>query len=307
MDFRQSQPFANYLQSTGWLVYRLSDGTYIYIFKLPLLGCILRIPRPKPPINFKEIDKVAKKHQAILVKIEPDSLSADLHLTEQFKKNGYTFDSWSIEPTNTLIINLTISQDELFKSLKPKWRQYIRFAQKNNVRVFESDDIDVFTKLWQDNASRKGYLVENPQKTKSLWRQFQKEKRAHLIFAKVNNEPIAGSFLIFWKKTCYLWHLAYSGKHPNLRPLYLLVWESIIFAKNRNLKEFDFEGIEDPRLPYTKKFQPTFFKKGFGGSEKLLIGSYVKYYHPVTGSFIKIITKLKPDLPRLIYRLGKND
>lgn len=304
MDFRQSKAFANYLQTSGWQVDQLSDGTYLYIFRLPILGAVVRIPRIKPPINFKEIDQVAKIHGAILIKIEPDALATELKLAQELKRNGYTFDSWSIEPTNTLIINLTLPQDELFKSFKPKWRQYIRFAQKNNLQVIELDDIDTFTKLWQDNALRKGHLVENPYQTKALWNQFHKRGKAALLFALVQNQPAAAALLILWGKTCHFWHLAYNGNNPNLRPLYLLVWQSIIFAKSQNLKEFDFEGVEDPRLPYTSKFQPTFFKKGFGGSEKLLIGSYVKYYHLVTGSFIKIITKLKPDLPRMIYRMS---
>lgn len=302
MDFRQSKPFAKYLQTSGWQVDQLSDGTYLYIFRLPILGALVRIPRPKPPINFQEIAKFAKKYDATLIKLEPDAPATDSKLVYSLNKNGFVWDNWSIEPIKTLIINLTISQDELFLDLKPKWRQYVRYAQKNNVQIIKSDDIDTFTKLWQDNALRKGHLVENPQKTKSLWRQFQKEKRTHLIFAKVNNQPIAASFLIFWGKSCHLWHLAYNGNNPNLRPLYLLVWESILCAKQKGAKEFDFEGIEDERLPYAKKLQPTFFKKGFGGFEREYIGSYVKILKPIYTIPYMLISKVKPEAFRLFFK-----
>lgn len=300
-DFRQSAPFSKYLASSGWKTDRLSDGTYVYVFHLPLLGSVIRIPRPKSGLPLEELNPLAKKHQAVLIKLEPDTTS-DAKLIHQLNKNGFRFDSWSIEPTKTLIINLAQSENKLFADLKPKWRQYVRFAQKNGVAIQKSEDINTFVNLWQQNAKRKKFAIEKSAATKVLWQEFKAKKSADLLFAKVDGQPIAASFLIFSDKTCHFWHMAYNGKYENLRPLYLLVWKSILFAKSKGCQEFDFEGIEDPRLPYTRKFQPTFFKKGFGGLEKPFLGSYIKITNPVYLLPYHLVGKLKPDFFRWFYK-----
>ena len=331
MDFRQSPAFSKYLESSGWKTEQLSDGTYIYIFTLPLMGKVLRIPRPTPPINFGEINRMAKKHAAILVKIEPEAvviarsesssdvailIKKDSHgtyrngtslgmtetLIQDLKNNGYTFDNWSIEPTQTLIVDLKQQEEKLLAELKPKWRQYIRFAKKSGIEIIEADKIDTFIKIWQENGQRRGFPTETPDEILTLWRQFKKTDSAHLLFASINNQPIAASFLILWNNTCHLWHLGYNGQYPNLRPLYSLVWEAILFAKSRGCREFDFEGIEDPRLPYTKKVQPTFFKKGFGGVDRQYLGSYVKYNKIIYKPLFTLLSKLDPTLFLSLYR-----
>src|SRR3989344_8737597 len=139
MDFRQSQPFAKYLEASGWKTVNLSDGTYVYIFNFPLLGAFLRIPRPKLPLHFSEIDQLAKKYHAFAIKIEPDTESSDNILKEHFLQKGYRLDSWSIEPANTLVVDLKLSEDRLLKDLKPKWRQYVKFAEKHGIIIQKSE------------------------------------------------------------------------------------------------------------------------------------------------------------------------
>jgi lipid II:glycine glycyltransferase (peptidoglycan interpeptide bridge formation enzyme) len=282
MDFRQSEPFAAYLNSQGWEKLNLKDGTNIFAYPVPFLGNIIRVPRPRTSIDIEELLKVSRKLNAILIKIEPDVLSSDKNLQENLKKNGFVKDKWSIEPTRTLFIDLKKSKDQIFSGIKPKWRQYIRLSEKSEVFINESDDINSFIRLWSKNASRKGYFIESSNQTGVLYKNLKNVKKVKTLFAFVDNQPVAAAFLIFWGETCYLWHLAYTGQSKNLRPLYLLVWESIMLAKQNRLKFFDFDGIGDERYPYSLKVQPTFFKKGFGGQEKEYTGSYVFYikkYH----------------------------
>ena len=302
MDFRQFKQFSKYLESSGWKTARLSDGTYVYIFNLPILGTILRIPRPKPPIKFDEIDMIAKRNKALLIKLEPDTPSSDQNLTNKLKQNGYIFDNWSIEPTNTLIINLKQPEQSLFKNIRSKWQKYIRLSQKKGVEITPSDDIDEFIRIWQENAQSKGYIIENPSKTRAIWHQFRQAEAAELLFASKSNEKVAGIFLIFSTHRTHLWHMAYDGRYEKLHPMRLLIWKSILYAKSLRFEEFDFEGIKDPRLPYTEKLQPTFFKQGFGGFEKQYIGSFVKYLKPLHSLPFIIMGKFKPDIFRGLFK-----
>ena len=299
-DFRQSIPFTKYLEFTGRTIKKVGN-THVLILKLPF-GSIIGIPRPKPPIKFLEIDKLAKKEKAILVKIEPSALSTNADLEQELKNHGYQWDSWAVEPTKTIVVDLTLPKSKLFSDLSHGWRRDVRIAQKNNVQVLQSKDINAFNKIWQDNAKRKSFPTETPQATTIMWQEFKKKKASNLLFAKVKNEIVAASLIILWDKTAHLWHLAYSGKYQKLRPLYLLVWESLLLAKSKGLKEFDFEGIYDSRLPYSKKIMPTIFKRGFGGSEKTYLGSYVKFYKPPYSLPYKIMTKIRPEIIYSLYR-----
>jgi lipid II:glycine glycyltransferase (peptidoglycan interpeptide bridge formation enzyme) len=303
MDLRQTKPFAEYLESQGWKKYQLKDGTNIFAYKIPLMGNIIRVPRSKASIDISELIKSSKKLDAILIKIEPDALSDNQVLQNNLEKFGFKKDKWSIEPTKTLIIELNKSQDQIFNSFKPKWRQNIRFALKNQVVVKESKDIDAFSKIWGQNAKKKGFLVESPKQTKVLWEQYNKLKKCTLLNTYVEKELVASAFLIIHENECHLWHLGYSGKFENLKPLYLLVWECIKLAKSKKLLYFDFEGIEDPRYPYTLKTQAnSFFKMGFSPSEKLFMESYVGYKNGFVKLAVEIILSINPNILRWVYR-----
>jgi len=302
MDFRQSEAFATYLEASGWKTVRLAGGTFVYIFRLPILGNILRIPRPKAPVAFSDIDRVAQEAGAVLVKIEPDAQIGDLQLSQELKKNGYIFDQWTIEPTKTTIVNLKQSEDQLFWHLRPKWRQYIRLAKKHGVSVRESDRIDQFIDIWHENARQKGYTIERPQKTIAFWKEFKKRNAAKLFFASIDTMAVAGVLIVVWQGSAHLWHMAYNGTHEKLHPVRLVVWESLLRAKAMGLWAYDFEGILDERLPYTQNVQPTLFKRGFGGFEKSYIGSFVKYQSPFRSLPFVLLGKIHPELIRILYK-----
>lgn len=302
MDFRQSQPFAEYLKASGWKTEKTKNGTYVYIFHIPILGNLLRIPRPKLPIAFAEIDKIAKKNDAILIKIEPDSPSEDIKLLLELKQNGFILDRWSIEPTKTFVVDLQKSKEQLLKNMRKTWRWNIQKAKKSHIVVKESSDFNTFSELWQQNSKRKKFITEHSTSVKKLWTEFNRLKKSYLFFAYVDKKPVGAVFLIGWNKTIHLWHVAYNGSYKEKQPMYLLIWEALLYSKKRGYKKFDFEGISDSRLSYTKKLQPDYFKTGFGGEKKEYIGSFVKYIKISNSIPIRIISFIKPVFFRNIYK-----
>lgn len=290
-DFRQSIAFARYLEAGGFLTDKLSDGTNIFIYKLPYIGLVIRIPRPYK-IDLKLVDKECFKYKPVFIKIEPDARYDSKILEDEFSKNGYKKDNFSIEPEKTLVINLKRGEKTLFLNLKPKWRQYIRKAQKNGVRILPSDDIDQFIKLWQKNAMRKNYLIESPKQTKIFWQGLKKDRKVKILTAFVENQDVGGSFLVFENNRCSLWHLAYSGEGTDLKVLYLLVWQSILLAKKSGALEFDFEGER----------HASFFKKGFGAVEKKYIGSFIKFTNPLLAMLYILVRNLNPHIFRLFLK-----
>src|SRR5688572_10425879 len=127
MDLRQSSGFRKYLQSAGWKILPLGKDRYGYLYRTSL-GSILRISRVHPlPLNL--VFNLAKKQRVSIIKI-------DLKNPEQNLENfGFKKDSWTTEPSKTLLIDLTASENKIFANFKSKWRQNIRFAEKSAVKV----------------------------------------------------------------------------------------------------------------------------------------------------------------------------
>ncbi|MDO8341429.1 MAG: hypothetical protein Q7T59_05660, partial [Candidatus Woesebacteria bacterium] len=135
-DIRQTLEYANYLKSNGWIVERINGINY-FIKKLPLLGSILKIQRPKT-IDFKKINKLSKKYGVFQTIIEPNlkinvSLKSDATSFRTFTKNdlssagtlalhnhnlilshGFKLSKSPYLPTKTLQIDLSQTQKQIF-------------------------------------------------------------------------------------------------------------------------------------------------------------------------------------------------
>lgn len=294
MDITQSPSFRKYLEFCGWKSLPLSKNNSVYLFHFPF-GNVMRVSRVNP-LNLKNIVSLAKRQNVFLIKLELDRRVSDL------EKYGFRKDTWSIEPTKTSIINLALNREQLFIKLKPKWRQNIRFALKKNIKVKNDQNINILVNVWQQNAKNKSHLIEKAEQTRVLWDEFRRKNSAFILTAYIKREPVASALLIFWRKTCHLWHLAYNGERSDLKPLYLLVWECILFAKKRHVKTFDFEGVADERFPYSKKTQSSYFKAGFGGDNKEYAGSYIKFFNPFWAYIYKIVCLINPGLFRRFFK-----
>lgn len=290
MDFRQSKLWAIYLQSIGWQIEKLNKKNYVNIYKLPLYGSLIRIIRTGKNIDFKKINSLAKNHHAFWVKIEPDVDKSDEQFKNNLIKNGFYPDSWEIEGTENMMVDLSKPTAHLIKSIKPKWRQYIRKAQKAGIKVQRSRDIDSLIDIWQKNAQIKGFLPETALETKALWNIFRPHKKAAIFLATYNAKPAAAALVIFWGKNAYLWHLGNSYQYQKFKPLYLLIFKIILYCKQAHFKQFSLEGTSQ-------------LKEGFGVSKRILIGSFIKYYHPLLIPLWKILFYLKPNAVRNVYRL----
>jgi lipid II:glycine glycyltransferase (peptidoglycan interpeptide bridge formation enzyme) len=289
VDLRQSPQWAKFMKDLGWEVEKI-DNCQIFIKKLPLsLGSFVKILRPNPPIPFGEIDKIAKKHRAWFVKLEPNVTGNELRITNyELRRRGFHSSSWPLVPTKTLQINLTPPKEMLFKQCEKRARNAIRKAEKMGLVIGRSKSIEQFCKLWTKNMRRKGNLLASGREIKSLWEAFGRD--AYLLIAKEGkiNKPVGGTLLIKHGKTFHYMHAASSRQGNKLCAPSLLLWESILLGKKLNCQIFDLEGAYDPRFPKAQKGWRGFshFKKGFGGKEVEYLGSFIKYYNRFLSPFL---------------------
>ncbi|MBP9691049.1 peptidoglycan bridge formation glycyltransferase FemA/FemB family protein, partial [Candidatus Woesebacteria bacterium] len=122
---------------------------------------------------------VGKKEKLIFIKFEPDELK-NTHLTTNYLpagRQGQLPTTLRISPTPlfpswTQVLDLTQSEEELFKGLKSKTRYNIRYAEKNNVVVYEDSSeagFKTFSQLYFQTVDRQTYHGHNEAYHSIIW------------------------------------------------------------------------------------------------------------------------------------------
>jgi len=270
MDLRQSQEYAKYLKSIGWLVERIS-GCNIYIRKIPLTPfSIIKIQRPKK-IPLKKIEHLARKHRAVTIYLEPLITSYQLQAT----KYGYRLHKSPYLPTKTISLDLTQSEEKILAQMKKDARYELRKAEKEAVQLIKVKGLTKFHQAWKKSVGWQRYVPS----LKSL-QHLKKAFGEKAIFLGIGKPLIAGTVILMADKTAYYYYAFTSKEGRRKSAQYLLVWEAIKLAKKRGCKIFDFEGIYDERFPIKAWKGFSHFKKSFGGKEVGYPGCFVKYRFP---------------------------
>lgn len=271
-DLRQSSQYGRYLQVLGWQAKRI-DKCQIFIKKIPFLPfSIIKIQRPEPPIPFLKIEKLAKKHRAFLIKLEPltDPPAGELP--------GFRRDSWPLLPTKTIQVDLIKTEKQLLQGVNKRTRYCLRRAEKLKV---QSVSWQKFYPLLRKLG--KGYLPKEKE-FQALITAFG--KNAWLLAV---NPPAggptggpAGAVILIHDQTAYYFYAFTSPAARKVFSQHLLVWEAIKRAKKAGCRVFDLEGIEDNRYRFTRKWHGfSHFKKSFGGVEVEFLGSFTRWRRPI--------------------------
>jgi lipid II:glycine glycyltransferase (peptidoglycan interpeptide bridge formation enzyme) len=258
MDIRQSNEYANFMRSIGWLV-KPMDHCNIFVHYFPLVGTFIKIQRPEKIPSVSEIETLRKSEKAFKIVIEPkadEDLSMLIH-------NGFKPTS-PYAPSKTIQIDLTLPQDILFHTFTDAKQRSIRKAEKNGIIVKEGS-IEEFIRL-----KAKGFLFLQKSfsnQIRKLYEAFTPNKVTILIAYK-GSQILAGVFLLFHDNIAYYWMATATKEGKNLSAPSLLVWEALKLAKEKGCIVFDFEGVFDERfLKQTNSWKGfSKFKEGFGGS-----------------------------------------
>ena len=267
MDIRQSPEYAKYIEFIGWQVEKINKGN-VFIKKIPLFGSLIKIQRIDSPISFAEIEKLAKKHRAFQVIIEPSFAPQTPHDYRPLKS--------PFIPTKTLILDLRQTEEKIFASFSKNKRRDIRIAEKNHLVIKEGSPQD-FVRLKKKTLWKKRILpLGTEREVLPLVKAFGGKSKILVVYPSEARQfggakeglPLAGTLLLFHNKTAYYWQAAATNTGKKFMAPTLLLWEAIKLAKKKGCEVFDFEGVYDERFPKNKSWLGfTHFKKGFGGKE----------------------------------------
>ncbi len=279
----------------GWDVERIISGgagAQILFRRLPLGLSIAYIP--KGPVGntwellWPEVDNVCKKRRAIFLKVEPDAW-ADVTIFNPDPFIGFK-PSMPIQPRRTIDLSLDGDEETWMERMKQKTRYNIRLAQKKDIVVHESDDVDVFYELMQVTGNRDGFGVHSLAYYQSAYREFSMNGSCAILLAEYAGQPLAGLMIFRAGSRAWYFYGASNDQERNRMPAYLLQWEAMRWAAARGCTSYDLWGIPDED---EEKLEAGFsdrsdglwgvyrFKRGFGGEVKRSLGAYDRAYSRV--------------------------
>jgi len=186
----------------------------------------------------------------------------------------------AVQVPDTVVLDLTPSEDEILAGMKPKWRYNIRLAEKKGVEVKEEgrESLGVFYELYRETSERDGIAIHPLSYYRTLFEMADgqggdgnapsAEDKAvpGLWVARHEGEALAAIITLFRGRQAVYLYGASSGKKRNLMPAYALQWRAIRAAREAHCASYDFFGIppdDDPGHPMAGLY---LFKTGFGGA-----------------------------------------
>lgn len=195
---------------------------------------------------------------------------------------GFSKLPYDIEPSQTLILDITKPEEELLAQMHEKWRYNIRLAERKGVMIknyqapISNDQFETFYRLVDQGTSERKNIRHHDKEHYRKQMEINSEDIQFVLFvAEYENKVIAANIMVFFGQTATYLHGATDNEYRNVMAPHLLQWEQIKEAKQRGCTEYDFWGIvnehtKDRRGPSWEGF--TRFKKGFGGREVNYIG-----------------------------------
>ena len=180
-----------------------------------------------------------------------------------------------------MILDITKSEEELLKEMKPKTRYNIRLAKRKGVDIgywildtknkeYFRKKFERFWELAEETSKRDKFASHN----KNYYRKMLESLngihtpspsqegnirisnlsqegnnlyhlQAKLYLAEYKNKTIAANIVLSFGDFCVYLHGASSGEYRNVMAPYLLQWQQILDAKKTGCKAYDFWGVSN--------------------------------------------------------------
>lgn len=197
----------------------------------------------------------------------------------------------------TYIIDLTLSEDQLFMNLHKKLRNEIKKGIKNGTKVIKSntsDGLDMFYELHKKTFDRSKYKALDKSFFDSVYCEYIKSGRGDILLAFSENELISGAIIIESSNTSlYMWGASTGDREYNkYEGQKVLLWNAILKSKQNGKLYFDLGGVTSNAEKGSKREGIYTFKKKFGGEYRKFSGTYNIYLCKIRGRVYDVLLKL---------------
>ena len=275
-----------------------------------------------------DLQAFAKKQGAIFLKIDPDivlgrgipkSEADSMDNGGQAIRNeltrsarGWFCSSDQIQFRNTVLIDLSASEEEMLARMKPKTRYNIRLSEKKGVtvRVGVLDDLSMLYRMYAETSIRDGFVIRDENYYMTVWKLFMQDRPSAFGFlplaipliAEVENTPVAAIFLFMFAGRAYYVYGMSRTLHREKMPTYLLQWEAMKRARVSGCNVYDLWGAPEIFDESDSMWGVYRFKEGLGGEVIRTLGAYD--FAP-TRLWYKLYTEVMPRVLDVMRSRGR--
>ena len=334
-DFLEKHERCNFQQSLEWAKVKqswkrevilaedtngkINGSLMVLVRKIPFFGNIMYSARgPVCDIHNIEVlrqitegaKELAKKYNAIVLRIEPDIKSNDTDFRNIMLELGYSIKDDAknfrdeIQPRYVFRLDTkNKTEDEIFKNFHQKTRYNVRLATKKGVTVKEGtrEDLKDFHKIMVTTGIRDGFITRPLEYFEKMYDCLGPE-HMKILMAYYDGKPISGVIPIMYGNKSWYLYGASSNEHRNLMPNYLLQWEMIKIAISRKSDIYDLRGVPGIADDSNGLYR---FKKGFGAEYTEFIGEVYIPFKPLTYKAYKFSEKMFRSLRALKLKFKK--
>ncbi|HNM37289.1 MAG TPA: peptidoglycan bridge formation glycyltransferase FemA/FemB family protein [Anaerolineales bacterium] len=237
----------------------------------------------------------AKRQGAIFLKFDPDVVlgrgvpasvgevteNSGQAVMSDLKRRGWVESSDQIQFKNTVMVDLSASEEDILMRMKQKTRYNVRLAEKKGVviRVGNVEDLPALYKMYAETSVRDGFVIRNEEYYMTVWKLFMQgavsgQPSAVPLIAEVDGEAVAAIFLFMFAGRGYYVYGMSRDKHREKMPTYLLQWVAMKHAKAYGCLTYDLWGAPDVFDESDSMWGVYRFKEGLGGEVVRTLGAY---------------------------------
>ncbi len=239
-----------------------------------------------------DLQSFAEKQGAIFLKLDLDVVlgrgvplsvgevteNSGQAVMSDLKRRGWVESSDQIQFKNTVIVDLSATEEDILMRMKQKTRYNIRLAERKGVslRVGKLADLAMLYRMYAETSVRDGFVIRDEEYYMTVWKMFMQSSEPAVVplIAEVDGEPIAGLFLFIFAGRGYYVYGMSREKHREKMPTYLLQWAAMRHAKARGCLTYDLWGAPDVFDESDPLWGVYRFKEGLGGEVVRTLGAY---------------------------------
>lgn len=237
-------------------------------------NCIL-VVRIRKKLFFKVA--ILDTEPFIYNKVNVDEQKFIEDVMEKLKNNGvqWTFSTvtsrFQVYPKHSKVVlsgnhilDLTLSEEELWTGVHSKHRNSIRRGEKSNIEIVQGgmELLNDYCPISFETYERSNKSDGGEQYFKTVLSKLDNNEK--IFIAKLNGEAQAGGMFYYNKAIAYYLHGA-SIRRPEPGATNFLLWKAITHFKSIGVKEFSFVGYHHDPEPGSKLEGIQRFKERFGG------------------------------------------
>lgn len=223
---------------------------------------------------FEEIVAVAKQNHCVFVRFRPqlektpETEKLISGLPKIVKGLDLRLAPMHLHAQNTVILDLTKSEDELLMDMRRQTRYEVRRSEKLGLKVIEDSSEEMFKefhKIQLETAKRQGFIPPNE---KELFAERESFSPDNIKLYRVETEtgkPVAYGLILIYGKEAEYFEAASTELNRKLPGAYALLWHAIKELKQQGIERFNLWGIAPPGVEHHRYSGVTTFKTGFGG------------------------------------------